>query len=50
MTDPALIAKLGSQAMFADLHVGQAAAVAFVQAERAKWKPIIATLGNLAAG
>ena len=50
MTDPALINKLGSQAMFADLHVGQAAAVAFVQAERAKWKPIIATLGNLAAG
>jgi tripartite-type tricarboxylate transporter receptor subunit TctC len=50
MTDPALIAKLSSQAMFADLHVGQAAAVSFVQAERAKWKPIIATLGNLAAG
>jgi tripartite-type tricarboxylate transporter receptor subunit TctC len=50
MSDPALIAKLGSQAMFADLHVGQAASVAFVQAERAKWKPIIATLGDLAAG
>lgn len=50
MTDPALISKLGSQAMFADLHIGQQAAVAFVQAERAKWKPIIATLGNLAAG
>lgn len=50
MTDPVLINKLGSQAMFADLHVGQAAAVAFVQAERAKWKPIIAKLGNLAAG
>ena len=49
MTDPALIAKLGSQAMFADLHAGQAA-VAFVQAERAKWKPIIAALGDLAAG
>lgn len=50
MTDPALIAKLGSQAMFADLHIGQTAAVAFVQAERAKWKPIIATLGDLSAG
>jgi len=49
MSDPALISKLGSQAMFADLHVGQAA-VAFVQAERAKWKPIIATLAQLAAG
>jgi hypothetical protein len=36
--------------MFADLHIGQAAALAFVQAERAKWKPIIATLGDLSAG
>ena len=50
MNDAGLRSKLESQAMFADLHTGQKAAVAFVQAERAKWKPIIATLGNLASG
>lgn len=50
MRDAALRTRLESQAMFADLHIGQAAALAFVQAERAKWKPIIATLGDLSAG
>jgi tripartite-type tricarboxylate transporter receptor subunit TctC len=47
MTDPALRSKLESQSMFADVHIGQAAATAFVRAESAKWKPIIATLGDL---
>jgi tripartite-type tricarboxylate transporter receptor subunit TctC len=50
MSDPALRSKLESQAMFADLHVGQTAAKAFVKAEQAKWKPIIATLGDLSKG
>jgi tripartite-type tricarboxylate transporter receptor subunit TctC len=50
MTDPALRSKLESQSMFADLHIGQAAATAFVRAESAKWKPIIATLGDLSTG
>jgi hypothetical protein len=36
--------------MFADLHIGAAAATRFVQAERAKWKPIVATLGDLSTG
>lgn len=47
MADATLRGRLESQAMFADLHIGQAAATRFVQAERAKWKPIIATLGDL---
>lgn len=47
MADNTLRGRLESQAMFADLHIGQAAATRFVQAERAKWKPIIATLGDL---
>ena len=50
MADPALQSRLQSQAMFADLHLGHAAATAFVQSERAKWKPIIATLGDLSTG
>ncbi len=50
MNDPALRSKLESQAMFADLHVGQTSAKAFVKAEQAKWKPIIATLGDLSKG
>jgi tripartite-type tricarboxylate transporter receptor subunit TctC len=50
MSDPGLRSKLESQAMFADLHVGQTAAKAFVKAEQAKWKPIIATLGDLSKG
>lgn len=47
MNDPALLAKLGEQGMFADLHIGDAQASAFVKAEMAKWKPIIARLGDL---
>ena len=50
MTDPALRSKLESQSMFADLHIGQAAATAYVRAESVKWKPIIATLGDLSNG
>lgn len=50
MNDPALRSKLESQAMFADLHVGQTSAKAFVKAEQAKWKPIIAALGDLSKG
>jgi tripartite-type tricarboxylate transporter receptor subunit TctC len=47
MTDAALRTKLESQAMFVNLHAGQAAAVSFIQSERAKWKPVIDTLGDL---
>ena len=47
MNDPVLLSKLESQSMFADLHVGHAAATAFVKAESAKWKSIIAALGDL---
>lgn len=47
MTDAALVGKLESQSMFADLHIGQAAATAFVKAEGSKWKPIITALGDL---
>lgn len=50
MSDPALRSKLESQAMFVDLHVGQTSAKAFVKAEQAKWKPIIAALGDLSKG
>ena len=49
MTDTELRSQLASQAMFADLRVG-AAAASYITAERAKWKPIIATLGNLSTG
>lgn len=48
MNDPALRITLESQAMFVDLHVGHTQAHAFVKAEQARYKPIIATLGNLA--
>ena len=46
MSDPAVIASLAVQGMFADLHVGDAAASAFVKAEAAKWKPVIDKLGD----
>lgn len=46
MNDSALRAKLESQAMFVDLHAGQAAAKAFVQAEREKLRPVVAALGD----
>ena len=50
MNDPALRAKLESQAMFVELHTGHTAAKSFVKAEQAKWKPIISSLGDLSAG
>ena len=50
MNDPALRSKLESQAMFADLRLGPAAASAYVKAEQAKWKPVIAALGDLSKG
>jgi len=46
MADPALKAKLESQSMFIDLHLGHAAATGFVKAERAKYQPIVDALGN----
>lgn len=50
MADPALRGKLESQAMFADLHLGHAAATGFVKAERSKYKPIVDALGDLLNG
>ncbi len=50
MNDPALRSKLESQSMFAEPYVGPTAARAYVVAERAKWKPIIASLGDLSTG
>jgi tripartite-type tricarboxylate transporter receptor subunit TctC len=50
MNDPALRAKLESQAMFVDLHVGQAAATAYVKAERAKLQPVVTALGSQLTG
>lgn len=50
MNDPALRAKLESQAMFVDLHVGQAAATAYVKAERAKLQPVVSALGSQLSG
>jgi tripartite-type tricarboxylate transporter receptor subunit TctC len=47
MSDPAVRTRLEAQSMFANTHVGQLPAVAFIQAERAKWKPIVETLGDL---
>jgi tripartite-type tricarboxylate transporter receptor subunit TctC len=47
MNDPAMLGKLAEHGMFADLHIGDAQASAFVKAEMAKWKPIIAKLGDL---
>lgn len=49
MSDPVLRTRLESQAMFVDLKMGDAA-LSYVQSERAKWKPIIATLGDLSGG
>lgn len=47
MQSTELLATLGKQGMFADLHVGDAAATRFVKAEAEKWKPVIDSLGNL---
>lgn len=49
MNDASLRTQLESQSMFADLHIGQAAARAYVTAESAKWKPIISALGDLSS-
>jgi len=49
MTDAGLLARLTPQAMFAQVHLG-AAGAAYVRAEREKWKPIVATLGDLSIG
>ena len=46
MSDPALLASLEQQGMSADLHVGDAAATAFVKEEVAKWEPVITKLGS----
>jgi hypothetical protein len=40
-------ASLEDQGMFADLHIGDAAAGAFVRAEAAKCKPVVASQGPL---
>lgn len=45
MVSPELLAGLAEQGMFADLHIGDAAASAFVKAEAAKWAPVVAKLG-----
>ena len=49
MGETALRDKLAAQAMFADLHIGPAA-LDFLKAERAKWKPIVDALPNLRTG
>ncbi|QCB46853.1 tripartite tricarboxylate transporter substrate binding protein [Hydrogenophaga sp. PAMC20947] len=45
MGAPAMNASLEEQGMFADLHIGDVAAGAYVKAEAAKWKPVITSLG-----
>lgn len=47
MTSEAMKRVLDEQDMFADLHIGDAAASAFVKAESAKWAPVVANLGDL---
>ena len=49
LADPSLRSRLEAQSMFVDAHIGQAAATAFVRAERAKWQPIVSALGDLTA-
>jgi tripartite-type tricarboxylate transporter receptor subunit TctC len=46
MGSPEMNASLEEQGMFADLHIGDAAAGAYVRAEAAKWKPVITSLGT----
>jgi hypothetical protein len=41
-----MAATLAEQGIFADLHIGDAAAAAYVKAETAKWKPVVAQLGT----
>lgn len=46
MGSPAMAATLAEQGIFADLHIGDAAASSYVKAEAAKWKPVVAQLGT----
>lgn len=46
MNTPAMAATLNEQGIFADLHIGDAAATAYVKAETAKWKPVVAQVGS----
>jgi tripartite-type tricarboxylate transporter receptor subunit TctC len=46
MTDPAVVSSLNTQGMHADLHIGDAAASAYVKSEAAAWKPVVERLGN----
>ena len=45
MKDPDMVDKLITQNMFADLHIGNEAASSFINAEAAKWAPVIESLG-----
>ena len=49
MGTPAMAATLAEQGIFADLHIGDAPAAAYVKAEAAKWKPVVAQLGGAGA-
>jgi tripartite-type tricarboxylate transporter receptor subunit TctC len=49
MNTPAMAATLAEQGISADLHIGDAAAAAYVKAEAAKWKPVVAQLGGAGA-
>ncbi len=49
MGTPAMAATLAEQGIFADLHIGDSAASAYVRAEAAKWKPVVAQLGGAGA-
>ena len=46
MADAAVVANMNEQGMFADLHIGDAAATSFVKAEAAKWAPVVGRLGD----
>lgn len=46
MDSPAMKTALDEQGMFADLHIGDVEATAYVKAEAAKWKPVIGALGD----
>lgn len=46
MSTPEVRTRLESQAMFVDLHVGHAQAVAFVKAEQAQYQPVVTALGD----
>jgi tripartite-type tricarboxylate transporter receptor subunit TctC len=47
MNTPAMATTLAEQGISADLHIGDAAASAYVKAEAAKWKPVVAQLGTV---